>query len=389
MRISTLSLSLVMAFACLGSLSIAGEIISKEPACGCGVKHEAPASLSDLTGCASPAAALSNGCAAPGCDRDCATCGVADCGVAACDTAPCTGECGCTCLRCCNQWTVLAEVMFLRRSDAGATPLILGQDTGATLFRTDDLDFNHVGALRLGLIRDLCSCWGWEIGYLGTDAWNSSVQNGDDVSPILVGPGLPFGSTAPGTVFRVDYGTELYSAEFNLRHRCHECVTLLAGFRWVELGDTLHAYSVAPTVTDFYTLDATNHLYGFQIGAYATLFETAPSRFRIDSISQVGIMGRHTDFNASSPLLGGGGTVSSLSANDNGTGFFGQFGLRGVLQLTDSLAVTGGYNLFWLDGVVLAADQLSSTSLIAPGSTSFNSSTVFFHGATVGIQATF
>jgi hypothetical protein len=320
------------------------------------------------------------GCTA-GCDAGCA----ADIG---CPTDVCTGQCGCDCLRCCDQWTVFAGVVFLSRSDAGSIPLIINQGTGETLLNAQDLDFDPVAAPSVSIIRDYCNCWGWEVGYFGTDAWNSSGRGGGEVSPVLVGPGIDFPSTAPGTIFQADYGSELYSAEFNIRRRCSECVTLLAGFRWLELGDTLHAYTVAPNVTDLLTVDTTNHLYGLQVGADTVLYQ-ATQRVRIDGLFRAGVLGNHIDHSASSPLTGGFGTLASASAEDDTTAFLGSIGLRGVVNLTNNWGVYGGYQLLWLDGVALAPDNIQATSLVPPSSNAIDTGTVFFHGAMVGLQATF
>lgn len=399
MRLRTFSA--FISFCLLGAVAGADEA---KPSCGCGTTHSAVVAAAHLatadrdegTELASAvnaipdtcSACVAPACVAPGCDgAGCDTCEIG-CGVAACDLASCDAECIPDCFCCCDGWTVLAEVMFLRRTDASGGPLFLDQNSGNPVFGRDNLEFDHVAVPRLQLIREYSSCWGWDINFFGTDAWDSTTTSGGDFSPVLVGPGINFGSTAPGTIFEADYGTELYSLEANLRHRCHECVTFLAGFRWIELGDTLQTRAIAPVRTDFYTLDTTNHLYGFQLGADATLLRPS-DRFRLDGIVRAGIMGSHIDYRASSPVLGVPGTVSNLFAEDDGTAFVGELGLRAVVGLTSNLSVVGGYQALWLDGVALAPDQLSTTSLVTPIAAGIDTGTVFFHGATIGLQATF
>src|SRR5690606_6008398 len=136
----------------------------------------------------------------------------------------------------------------------------------------------------------------------GTDAWSGFGTGGGDQSPVLSGPGIDFPSTQHGTIFRVDSSTELHSAEFNLRRRIHDCVTLVAGFRWFELSDELVAYSTSPSVLEFYSVDADNHLYGFQIGADAVLLQPTP-RFRVDSIFRVGIFGNSAYQTTCAPIV--------------------------------------------------------------------------------------
>jgi hypothetical protein len=285
---------------------------------------------------------------------------------------------------------VLAEAMFLRRSDAGSVTLIRNQETTEELLNANNLEFEHVAVPRLQLIRETCCCWGWDINYFGTDSWSTFGSGGGDVSPVLVGPGFDFGSTAHGTVFRVDYSTELHSAEFNLRRRCHECVTLVAGFRWFEVSDELVAYSTSPSVLEFYSVDADNHLYGFQIGADATLLQPTP-RFRVDSIVRVGILGNNADQSTRAPILTGvNGFVDEIRAEGEETSFMAELGLRGVVQLSPGWAVFGGYQLLWLDGLALAPEQIPVTNLTAPGSAVLDDDgELFFHGATVGVELTF
>jgi hypothetical protein len=293
-------------------------------------------------------------------------------------------------VHCCNRWTVLAEAMFLRRSDAGPLPLIRHQETGATLLNANNLEFNHEVVPRLQIIREKCNCWGWDINFFGTDAWSTSGRGGGPVSPVLVGPGIDFPSTMGGTIFQVDSSSELYSAEFNIRRRCHDCVTVLAGFRWIEFSDDLVAYSTVPTVTEFYSIDADNHLYGFQIGADATLLQPT-SRFRLDSIVRFGIFGNDADQTTRAPILTSlNGFVDEISADGGDVSLMAEFGLRGVVQLTPACAVYGGYQVLWLDGLALAPDQIPYTSLVAPGSATLHEDgELYFHGATVGVQLTF
>ena len=326
---------------------------------------------------------------APSCDTCCDSC-TDGCGLDnGCKLFKnhCTGGASCGCLQCCSGWRFTAESLFLRRGDGGPERLISSQVSGQTIVDSQNLEYDHQAVPRFNLTRDYCNCWGWDIGYFGTDAWNTSAQNDPRVSPILLGPGLPFASTAPGTVFAVEGGTDLHSAEFNLRRRCHECVTLVAGFRWIELDDSLRGYSVAPITQDFYSLRTVNHMYGFQLGADATLLTT--SKGRLDAITRAGLMGNHIDHRGTTPL-GIGGLTNRVSAEADDTSFLAEFGLRGVVPISSCWSVVAGYHLFWLDGVALAPQQLRTTSLLAPGAAAIDAgSTLFLHGASVGVQARF
>jgi hypothetical protein len=363
------------------------------------------AELSDLRECGCEATMVSNrtangaknlSCAAPGCnesacDGNCSNCDATACKAVqeACDTA-CHDDCGCDCLQCCNRWSVLAEAVFLRRSDSGSVPLVLGQETGETLLNANNLEYNHQAVPRLQLIHENCCCWGWDFGIFGTDGWSTGGFASGEPSPALVAPGIVIGGTAPGNIFQLDNSTSLLSTEFNIRRRCSEHLTWLAGFRWIELSDELNAASTAPTFIEFYSIDADNHLYGFQVGADAVLVHPV-DHFRIDGIFRVGVLGNSADQTTRSPYLANfQGFVGQVSADDDDASFMAELGLRGVLQLTNSLAVTGGYQVLWLDGLALAPEQLPVTSLLAPGSAAVNTDgELLFHGAMVGLQLTY
>ncbi|MCA9150388.1 MAG: hypothetical protein KDA92_13850, partial [Planctomycetales bacterium] len=310
----------------------------------CDAGCDSAPSLGVKLGCACDAAPCGTGCGSscgcdsPGCDAI----------ATACDAAPCTGKCGCECVRCCDGWSVFAGALFLNRSDSGNYPLVTNQNTGGTLINSRDIGSGTAAAPMVSLIRTYCDCWGWDIGYFGTDAWSGSQRGGGDVSPTLNGPGVTFPSTAPGTIIQADYSSHLYSAEFNIRRRRSECVTYLAGFRWVEFGDTLTASTIAPTTASLMTVDATNQMYGFQIGADTIVAQS--NRARVDAIFRAGVLGNHIDHRASSPLTGNFGTVGNVFAEDDTAAFMGIIGVRGVVPVSGCWSAFGGYQAMWLDG---------------------------------------
>ncbi|MDG2383640.1 MAG: BBP7 family outer membrane beta-barrel protein [Pirellulaceae bacterium] len=278
----------------------------------------------------------------------------------------------------------------MRRSTADSFTLMTDQNTGQEIVNVDNLEFDHRAVPRLNLIYETACCWGIGIGFFGIDSWNTSKPGGNIVSPVLIGPGINFPNTAPGTIFRADYGSELYSLEVNFRRRVTSCVTVLAGFRWVEFGDDLATSTIAPIVEPIYSIDTNNHMYGFQIGGDAQLVTLGS--FHIDSIIRAGILFNSADQNTYAPALSqiGPSVVDRISASADHTSFIGELGLRGVYDLGAGFSVIGGYQVMFLDGIALAPDQIPVTDLIAPGSAVLDTGgTLYFHGATVGLQATF
>ena len=102
----------------------------------------------------------------------------------------------------------------------------------------------------------------------------------------------------------------------------------------VDFSDTLHATSVAPTPDDFFTIDADNHMYGFQLGFDAELINCA-GQFHIDSIFRCGLLFNSADQTTSVPVFAGlppGVLATNVSANDDHTTFLGELGLDGRLK---------------------------------------------------------
>ena len=257
----------------------------------------------DHNGC-SGEAACATGCttcvSAPSCVT-CDGCDDACCCAAKPSTPCCTKATGCCCPVCVNQWSVFAEAMFLRRGDAGGVPLVGRQNqAGRALVNGDDLDFDHEIIPRIHLRRDFDNCWGLDIGYFGTDAFDTVERGGGAISPALVVPGLPpFAGTAPGSIFAIEYGTDLHSFEANIRRRINSDLVVFAGFRWLEVDDALRAYQAQPAFFDIYRLRSRNNLYGFQVGADACLFRPN-STFSIDSVWRAGLLGNDIDYTAQS-----------------------------------------------------------------------------------------
>jgi hypothetical protein len=291
---------------------------------------------------------------------------------------------------CCDVWTFSTEAMFLRRSDADQLQLITHQETGATLADAENLEFDHQGIARYRLVRDTSSCWGVELVYFGIDSWNTTAFGGGDVSPILQAPGFEFPSTAHGTVYQVGYGTDLYNGEVNLRRKVQQYITLVAGFRWIELRDDYRGRTVVPDVENFFAINTNNHMYGFQLGADTVLLTRGS--LRLEATGRAGVMANNADQATQAPVLSPfvPAVADNIMARADHTAFVGEIGLRGAATLVGGLSVTAGYTAMWLDGLALAPDQIPVSSLNAPAWAWLDTGgTLLMHGAVVGLEASF
>jgi hypothetical protein len=304
------------------------------------------------------------------------------------------GGCGCStsCARC---WVISAEAVFLDRSEADAVPLIADQLSGAEVLDAEDLDLGIAAGTRIRIIRPqpliswlACHCWCWEMGYLGIDSWDVSETPMVPSSPVAIGPGFVLPASGPGVLYEVSYASDLHSWEINLRRDLVPCVAVLAGFRWVELTEDFRMDEVGLTSQNIYSVNTNNHLYGLQIGSDIWLWSWT-SRLHLDALIRAGIYYNRADQSTVAPVLSPlvGLFVDRISARDDQTAFLGEIGLVGVWDLSQCLGLRAGYQLMWIDGVALAPEQIPVTDLTAPGSVVLDASgSVFYHGATVGLE---
>ena len=193
-----------------------------------------------------------------------------------------------------------------------------------------------------------------------------------------------------------DYASRLYNAEVNMRWNPWRRVTVLAGFRWVNLSEDLEGILLPPTphgTGSFWDAQTKNNLYGFQIGMDAKLLER--DRFSIDGVLKAGIFDNHVD-EATSVRMDR--IQFGESDSTDHPAFLGQIGLQGKYQVTPRLLLKAGYEAIWLEGVALAPGQIAETYCHGgthPLDTYVQalgvncSSGVFYHGATAGLEYSF
>ncbi len=167
-------------------------------------------------------------------------------------------------------------------------------------------------------------------------------------------------------------------------------VTMLAGFRWAELRENFSGGSIFDsTFETIGEVKTNNNLYGFQIGADAKLLERGC--FSVDGLVKAGIYNNHAEHNATFTVHD---EISSQInyrgfASTNHTAFIGEIGLQGSYQVTCNLTLRAGYMLMWLDGVALAPDQLELFDMQTLETSIDTKDTVFYHGATAGLEYKF
>ena len=327
-----------------------------------------------------------SGCDAGGCDTcGCDTCGCdAGCDALGCDAYASSCHCESCCVECndccCPCWTVAADVMALRRTPPGSQGLTV--PGGIEQWNAADMRFDYEVGPRIRLERQLGQWHSIELNYFGIDS-HTATKSRTGVFANVLGPGFNY-FVAPGNVNQFNYSADLHSLEANLRHQWRDGITLLAGFRWLEVSEDFHAFLDGGLT---YSLATINHLYGFQIGADATIHRFFDGRLRADAFAKAGVF--YND-----------GTVTGVStglvapagdATDSGSdvAFVGETGLLGVYQLRNNLYLRAGYQVLWIDGIATAPNQLPTVNTQTGVATLNTTYSAFYHGGFLGLIATF
>lgn len=283
---------------------------------------------------------------------------------------------------CQPQWTVRAGAILLQREQPD--PVILARPLGGLIqiSGAEDFDFGVAGGPDISVERRIGnSCNSVEVRYFGALDWSSQVDYGA-TGDIEIGPiDIPLAIDVIG-----QYDSKLDNFEINWRHQHSDRVTLLAGFRYLRLDESL-SYDVDFLVPNLSGVnwDTNNDLYGAQIGADLKLWRIG-GPLSINGIFKAGIFGNSADNSFAYDVLGT--PIDTGSASDSTAAFVGEMGITGAYQVTQHFAIRGGYQVMWVSEVALASDQ--ATLMLQSGDMDVinSSGDVFYHGALVGGEFT-
>ncbi len=319
-------------------------------------------------------------------------------GESAADPAPssdCMPDCSCCDMGdlCCGPvWTFRAGALIMDRSTPDDRPLVTNsfRRGGTNLLDAGEFDFDFRGGWELSAIRHniRCSCWDLEARYARIDGWQSTRDYVLSQTGSVVQYRTPLGNVAFPALVGGTYKSHFDSFELNLR-RPIGCtgVTVLGGFRFAELderGTTVFRVTDPGPTQNVATsqIGAINDLYGFQIGADATLWQWCC--LSLDGKVRAGVYSNQAVSRVAH--LQTGGPTWTARDEDTNTAFLGEVGLTGTCQLTDDLSLTAGYQVMWLSGVAVAGDQVASADPLAGTATVDTTGSPFYHGANVGLE---
>ena len=304
---------------------------------------------------------------------DCTACGEGCGGTCCCST----GCCGCG-----PAWCASIDALFITRSTALPRPLATLNNV--TLMNVGDLQFANEAGLGVQLVRQSGRGWDLDVGFSMIDWWSTS-RSVTGTGILAPGPyAVTFGG---GAEVVARYGSSLYSTEIGLRKQGCCWLTPFGGFRWIELHEDF-ALTMPETTGGFlpgtvHGTNADNHLYGFQLGANGLLMDRGC--LRLEGVINAGIYGNHADHDTFA-FVEQLGFIEQARGQTSRAAFVGELKLAGKYQISDGLAVRGGYQLMWIDGVALAPNQFYSELLTADTATVHTEATPLYHGAFVGVE---
>jgi hypothetical protein len=238
----------------------------------------------------------------------------------------------------------------------------------------------------------LSSCLGdthaIEVSYFGIDGWDSVRQL---TGPFTVQfPSFAHPPLAPGPSGTVTfgYGSDLHNLEANLLwQQPSEWLTVILGFRYIELSEDFGAIFNTGGGTSFYNINTNNHLLGFQLGGEAHIWQRGD--WSVDGWVKVGVFANSADQSTFENAAAIGGGTAMAGATGDQTAFASELGLNVLFQMTDLLALRAGYQVYWLDRLALAPEQLDNTNPAIPLATLDMTGDLFLHGGFFGLEGIF
>lgn len=276
-------------------------------------------------------------------------------------------------------WTVSAEALVMSRIGGRSSDIIVDPVSGAEPLNSNGFNFPWAAGMRFGVVaEDLICCCDVEASYIGMDEWSAakSITAGDNGAELRF-----FNSPAtatfvlPGQTVNFNYISRLHGTEINLRHPLWERLGVLMGFRYLEVHEELNGNIDGDPTFD---VNVDNHLYGGQIGLNVA-FINCPN-YSIEGVVKAGVYGNASDLAMTTPTFVGGLPTKHTAAT-------GEIGLTAIFQVTCNLAARLGYQAMWIDGVAIASDQMEfvNTANAKP----YMGGTLFYHGATAGLEYAF
>jgi len=304
------------------------------------------------------------------------------------------------------------DVLFLQR-DNGTNGNVIAEDASGTqsvpLLNTQSMQPATAGGIRLFTGRMGPNRVGWEVGYTGVyGMFGQALREG---GPIQVpgGLGQAVQGWATANAVRPTYASSLNMFEANLfQHRscraggpgspfpwdrvhdpyCHS-VSWLFGLRWAGLNESadLNVQTDPGEPFTSYSVSTNSQLFGPQIGLKG---RRQWDNWAVEGWAKTMLAGSFTSSTAD-PIFSSVSPTSIIrparATSDVDVGFVADLNYSLSRRLGEHWWLRLGYNLIWVTGVALAPNQFDFTDTATSGTNLIGGSSVFLHGANLGLEA--
>jgi hypothetical protein len=197
-----------------------------------------------------------------------------------------------------------------------------------------------------------------QLGYVGVDVWRGSAS-----------------FVLPDTTERdVEFRSGFHSGELNIFPRINSPWRLFTGVRYLELSEDLFVRNTTTDVEN--TAHVENKLIGFQVGLRRELWHFTDWAY-MEALTNGGIYrNRIIRFHNSGAI--GGATTVDRHVEFNDVAFVGEASLTAVARLHRCLALRGGYQVLYVDGITTAQDAFFIPANLTDS--------LVYHGAHVGLE---
>jgi hypothetical protein len=283
-------------------------------------------------------------------------------------------------------FTATADMVAMQRVDNNSFTLLTNGQGGPEAFNVGDLHFPMRTGPKLNLIvHEILFGGDLELGFMRIDGFSVSKTRYSGADSLYFASPFLTAEATGGQGIRFDYQSRLTSGEASLRYDFGDRLSLLGGFRYIELHEQFDGNIVTAGLTDSHFIGANtdNHLYGFQLGA--ELMAIKFNKIMVVGIAKAGIFSNQADL-----TMYGADENSAVGGVKGQLAFVGEASLVGSYLLSDNIAVRLGYQAMWIQGVALGSDQMNISSDLAPPAWHPNTNgSLFYHGAFLGVELSF
>jgi hypothetical protein len=187
------------------------------------------------------------------------------------------------------------------------------------------------------------------------------------------------------SLMQIDYLSNIKNTELNFIQRLpYDKFYAMVGFRHLDIREQFNLASTQPIFdTGHYVLNTGNHLNGGQLGM---IFRQDWDLFTVEGTGKAG-MYVNNDHQSNKIIDFGNFVFRDASAKGSNQSFVGELNLNGVYRVSGNWQVRMGYNLIWVNRLVLAPDQIDFTDTAISGTNLYHRGNVLMHGASFGLEA--